>query len=152
MILSFGVGQMNSMNSMNCTYTWNKDKGRNKGNKGPLNLNTHIFFKKRGYSTKRTLFKNVDGNVDISILKEFKNEKISEILNNANLDKNTIIELDNTLIRLVTLLEIIKGDVNVEEVNKIKKKIYSEVKNLGIDTIKVENLFKEYVSKQYRKF
>ena len=150
MILSFGVGQMNSMNSMNCTYTWNKDKGRNKGNKGPLNLNTHIFIKKRGYSTKRTLFKNVDSNVDsnvdISILKEFKNEKISEILNNANLDKNRIIELDNTLIRLVSLLEIIKGDVNVEEVNKIKKEIYSEVKNLGIDTIKVKKLFKEYVN------
>ena len=71
---------------------------------------------------------------------------ISEILNNANLDKNTIIELDNTLIRLVTLLEIIKGDVNVEEVNKIKKEIYSEVKNLGIDTIKVKKLFKEYVN------
>ena len=31
-------------------------------------------------------------------------------------------------------------------VNKIKKEIYSEVQNQGIDTIKVKKLFKEYVN------
>ena len=54
--------------------------------------------------------------------------------------------MDDALLRLVTLLESIKGEVNIEKINEIKKEIYSGIGSLGINIGKVKKLFKEYVN------
>ena len=123
-----------NLNSKDFDFMFEKNISKNKNLIGSIVNNSNI--------------KNIEYN-DISILRDYQNEKIYEkiyeILNNANLDQNKIIEVNDSLSRLITLIEIIKGDVKIADVNQIKKKIiYVEVEKFGIDTSKIKKLFKEY--------
>lgn len=50
------------------------------------------------------------------------------------------------MIRLVTLLESIKHEVNIADVNIIKNEMYKAISKLGISSSNVSKLFKEYAS------
>ena len=63
----------------------------------PWTLPTGLVVNQQYYATKNIKVK------PFAYTKNLLNLTIKEILNNANLDKNRIIELDNTLIRLVSL-------------------------------------------------
>jgi hypothetical protein len=81
---------------------------------------------------------------DNSILKEFKNEKIVNIINKYDKDINLEIinNIDDKLLKLIILLETVRGDLNKSELNIIRNEMFKEICNLGINKEKVAKIFK----------
>lgn len=82
----------------------------------------------------------------MSILKDLKNDSLINILNKYGKDITIkkIEDLDDTFIRLVALLESVKHDINITDINLIKKEMFNSIANLGIKTDIISKIFKDY--------
>ena len=94
---------------------------------------------------------NLDSNKDIdfsslSLLTQFKNDSINNIINKSNIDSYILTDIEENLLNLFIIIEIVRKDFNPNEILKIKNDIFNYLEKLGLNKTVIKKEFKKYVN------